>query len=55
MTRPILATPTLRGREAIKFIERMHKNSNKPVGLIPTPKLDKARELIKQYRETKKD
>ena len=51
MAKPILATPVLRGKEATKFMKMIHENSDKPVGLIPTPKLDEARELIKQYSE----
>ena len=51
MAKPISATPVLRGEEATKFITMIHEDSNKPVGLIPTPKLGAAQELIKQYSE----
>lgn len=51
MAQPISATPVLTGEEATNFITMIHKNAKKPVGLIPTPKLGEAQELIKQYSE----
>jgi Cft2 family RNA processing exonuclease len=51
MAQPIAATPVLTGKEATKFITMIHEDAKKPVGLIPTPKLGKAQELIKQYSE----
>ncbi len=51
MAKPVSATPVLSGEEATKFISMIHENSNKPVGLIPTPKLGAAQEMIKQYIE----
>ena len=51
MAQPIGATPILEGEEAAAFIAKLHKNAAKPVGLIPTPKLEKARELIKKHSE----
>jgi hypothetical protein len=54
MARPIEATPVLTGKEAVAFITMIHEDSKKPVGLIPTPKLEEAEELIKQYSEHEK-
>lgn len=51
MAQPIGATPILRGEEAATFITKLHKNAKKPVGLVATPKLEKARELIKKHSE----
>jgi hypothetical protein len=51
MAKPITATPVLTGTEAVKFIKMVHENSTKPVGLVPTPKLEKLDELIKHYSE----
>jgi|ERR1035437_654779 hypothetical protein len=48
MAKPIAATPVLTGKEAIRFVAKMHENAKKPVGPIPTPKLGEAEELIKQ-------
>jgi hypothetical protein len=53
MALPIGETPILKGREATTFIKRMHKDAQKPVGPIPTPKLDEAYKSIKEYAEQK--
>ena len=49
MALPIGATPVLTGKEAADFIVKLHKDVHKPVSLTPTPKLDKACELIKEH------
>ncbi len=49
MAKPIGATPVLTGKEAAKFIARVQKEVKTKVGLTPTPKLETARDLIKQY------
>jgi hypothetical protein len=49
MALPIGATPVLKGKEAADFIVKLHKDAKKPVNLTPTPKLDKACELIEQH------
>lgn len=46
MARPIEPTPVLRGREAERFERKIKEDLNKPTKLIPTPKLEKARELV---------
>ena len=48
MAQPIGVTPILRGKEATEFLAMIQRDLEKPVGLIPTPKLGKARELIKR-------
>jgi hypothetical protein len=51
MAQPIGATPILTGKVAVRFITMIHEDAKIPVGRIPTPKLKKAEELIKQYSE----
>lgn len=51
MAQPIGATPILRGKEAARFLTRLHKDAEKPVGLVPTPKLGQARKLVKKHSE----
>ncbi len=51
MARPIEPTPVLKGREATKFITMVHRDAQKPAGLIPTPKLKKAQKLIQKLSE----
>jgi hypothetical protein len=51
MAIPIGATPVLTGKEAAEFIKMIHKDAQKPASLTPTPKLGKARELIKKHAE----
>ncbi len=48
MAQPISATPILKGRDATRFLNRICRDAKKPVGLIPTPKLAEAEELIKK-------
>jgi hypothetical protein len=54
MAKPIEPTPVLKGKEAAKFLANVYANENKPATLTPTPKLDKAYELAKQYADRKK-
>ena len=49
MALPIAATPVLTGREAAEFLTALHRDAQKPVALIPTPKLEEARKLIKKH------
>ena len=49
MALPIGSTPVLKGEEATKFIAMIHKDAQKPAELTPTPKLAKAREIIKEH------
>ena len=51
MSKPIGATPVLKGKDAERFLKEMHENENKKVGPTPTPNLWKAVELIKKLSE----
>lgn len=46
MALPIGSTPTLYGKEAEEFTKKIEEDLKKPVGLIPTPKLEEARKRI---------
>ena len=54
MALPIGLTPILKGREAIKFDERIKKDLHRPTRLVPTPKLEEARKLVIEYAITNK-
>ncbi|SDU38914.1 MULTISPECIES: hypothetical protein [Desulfobacula] len=49
MAIPIAPTPVLKGKEAVEFQKRLDADLKRPVSLVDTPKLEKARKLIKQY------
>lgn len=49
MAMPIAPTPVLKGKEAIDFQKRLDADLKRPSRLRPTPKLQKARKLIKQH------
>lgn len=49
MATPIAPTPVLKGKEALEFQKRLESDLKRPVSLVETPKIRKARELIKQY------
>jgi len=49
MATPIAPTPILKGKEAVEFQKRLESDLKRPVSLVETPKIEKARELIKQY------
>ena len=49
MAKPIGPTPVLTGEEAVRFIARIQEEARTKVGLTPTPKLETACDLIKQY------
>ena len=51
MSLPIGRTPILRGKEAVKFLTMIHEDAQKPVHLIPTPKLEEAHKLIKKHEK----
>jgi len=53
MAKPIAPTPVLQGKEAVKFLNTLHKEADKPVGLTPTPKLKQAQELIEKHGENR--
>jgi hypothetical protein len=54
MALPIAATPVLTGQDAKKFSATIDADLCKPSRLIPTPKLEQARTLIKQYASKRK-
>ncbi|MDQ1317212.1 MAG: hypothetical protein QG588_863 [Candidatus Poribacteria bacterium] len=49
MALPIGNTPTLKGKDAVRFSERIKKDLAKPAKLIPTPKIEEARRAVKEY------
>jgi hypothetical protein len=49
MARPITPTPKLNKQESISFLKKVERDLRRPVGLVPTPKLNQARDLIRVY------
>lgn len=49
MSLPIVPTPYLEGEDARKFEKKLEEGLKKPVTPTPTPKLKKAKKLIKRY------
>lgn len=49
MARPISPTPVLVGQDAVDFAKRIDADLKKRVRLVPTPKIERARALVKQY------
>lgn len=49
MARPVEPTPVLRGKDARRFEKKIKHGLKKPTKLISTPKLDRARELVRQH------
>lgn len=49
MAMPITQTPKLSVKESEKFMKKISKDINKPAILIPTPKLVKAKKVLKAY------
>ena len=54
MAIPIGSTPVLCGKDAVAFITTVYKNANKPVSIVPTPKLKQASKLIKANASSRK-
>jgi len=55
MALPIADTPVLNKIEYIRFLRKIKKDLLKPTKLVPTPKIEDARKLIKKYiKEQKK-
>jgi hypothetical protein len=48
MARPITPTPKLNAKESETFLKKLKKDLSKPLKLVPTPKLDQARELLRR-------
>ena len=55
MALPIAATPVLTGQDAETFSATIEKDLKKPSRLVPTPKLEQARKLIKQHASKRKE
>ncbi|MBF0228545.1 MAG: hypothetical protein HQK63_02965 [Desulfamplus sp.] len=51
MALPIASTPILSGEEAEDFDRKILEGLKKPVYPVPTPKLDNAKRLIKEYAD----
>ena len=49
MAMPIAPTPILKGKEAVDFQKRLDADLNRPAIIVETPRLEKARELIRKY------
>lgn len=55
MALPIKETPVLRGRDAVRFIERMYKADSEPVTKKEREEYMRAKELYDQIREKNKN
>ena len=53
MYKPIKATPTLTGKEAIKFLNKIHTEEYIPSYPVSTPKLTNMIKLIEQFKDNK--
>ncbi len=51
MALPIAPTPILRGKDAEEFDRKIEYGLKNPVYPVPTPKLDNAKRLIKEYAD----
>lgn len=49
MSLPIAPTPILEGKEADDFLRRVEEGLKNPVGPVPTPELERARELVVKF------
>ena len=49
MALPIRPTPTLNVRESKRFMELIEEGLKNPTGMVPTPKLEKARLLVLEH------
>jgi len=49
MALPIGVTPVLGGKEATEFLSQVQREVGNKVGPIPTPRLEMALRLIRQY------
>ncbi len=49
MAQPIGPTPVLTGREAARFLTKIHTEEGNLVGPTPTPKLAKVQKLIREH------
>ena len=53
MSLPIAPTPVLKGKHAEKFMAMVEEGLERPVVLIPTPRLEEARRKVLEEVETK--
>lgn len=51
MALPIAPTPILTGQDADEFDKKMEHGLKNPVYPVPTPKLNNAKRLIKEYAD----
>jgi len=49
MALPIGDTPILGKKEAIRFSKQIKEGLKRPSKLIPTPKIENARKIVKEY------
>ncbi len=49
MALPIAPTPLLRGKDAERFVRTVARDLKHPASYVPTPKLEEARKLVRQY------
>jgi hypothetical protein len=54
MAIPIGATPILKGKEADRFIQQVNESEKHPIRFVATPKLAKARQMVREYSEREK-
>lgn len=51
MAMQIAPTPILKGEDARQFLEKIENDLNRPAKYTPTPKIEAARKLVKEYVE----
>jgi hypothetical protein len=49
MALPIADTPILGKKETTRFLKQIKEDLKSPAELIPTPKIEEARRLVKEY------
>jgi len=56
MAKPIAPTPRLDIKESSKFLENMERDRDRPMGPVPTPKIDNVIEkILDDARQSKRD
>ncbi len=51
MAMKVAPTPVLKGQDARRFIEKIEHDLNRPAEYTPTPKIEAARKMVKEYVE----
>ena len=54
MALPIGDTPILEGKDAERFAELINNGLKRPATLVPTPKVEEGRKLVKAYANGRK-